>query len=171
VWREPTVHKELSVGYRLANAEALHAYTQAKGERRRAQRLSGLICRQCRKPGPEWADKWHGKSFCSRACRQKWFRSQSNSYLQRYGLRVMRLHGVQCWWCKRKVQFSVVHGRIKSRYPAPDKRAASIDHLIPRSKGGSNALENLRLVHFGCNWGRYHSRRPEQLFILASGTA
>jgi hypothetical protein len=170
LWREPGCREERARAYRLANAEILRAYTHAVGDRRRAQRLSGLVCRRCGKAGPEWADNWHGRRFCSRACRQKWFRSQSNSYLQRYGLRVVRLHGAKCWWCKRKVQFSIVDGRIKSRYAAPDKRAASIDHLTPRSQGGSNALENLRLVHFACKWGRYHSRRPEQQFLLASGT-
>ena len=29
--------------------------------------------------------------------------------------------------------------------------AATIDHLIPQSKGGKHTLENLRLAHFLCN--------------------
>ncbi|MGP1281833.1 MAG: HNH endonuclease [Parasphingopyxis sp.] len=30
-------------------------------------------------------------------------------------------------------------------------RAATIEHLEPRSRGGSGALANLRLCHVGCN--------------------
>lgn len=34
------------------------------------------------------------------------------------------------------------------------KGSATIDHVIPVSKGGSNALENLRLAHSSCNFKR-----------------
>lgn len=33
-------------------------------------------------------------------------------------------------------------------------RKPSLDHVIPRSKGGSNRNENLRLAHGRCNWER-----------------
>jgi 5-methylcytosine-specific restriction endonuclease McrA len=39
------------------------------------------------------------------------------------------------------------------RYPNT-QRAASIDHVIPRSHGGNNALSNLRLAHRKCNANR-----------------
>jgi 5-methylcytosine-specific restriction endonuclease McrA len=32
-----------------------------------------------------------------------------------------------------------------------DNDAPSIDHIAPRARGGSDALHNLQLVHFGCN--------------------
>jgi 5-methylcytosine-specific restriction endonuclease McrA len=31
---------------------------------------------------------------------------------------------------------------------------ATLDHVVPRSKGGKNGLENLRLAHKGCNGAR-----------------
>lgn len=38
-----------------------------------------------------------------------------------------------------------------------------MDHVIPRAKGGSNAVENLRLAHRRCN-SRRGSRVPELLW-------
>lgn len=32
--------------------------------------------------------------------------------------------------------------------------ATSADHLVPRSKGGTDALDNLRPAHLGCNIAR-----------------
>lgn len=34
--------------------------------------------------------------------------------------------------------------------PMPYKKA-SIDHVIPRSRGGNNSLDNLKLAHRDCN--------------------
>lgn len=31
---------------------------------------------------------------------------------------------------------------------------ASVDHIVPRSKGGTNLSENLRLAHIRCNTDR-----------------
>ena len=40
--------------------------------------------------------------------------------------------------------------RLGSRHPRhPDR--ASLDHIIPRSRGGKNDLSNLQLVHDRCN--------------------
>ena len=30
-------------------------------------------------------------------------------------------------------------------------KAATIEHVLPRSKGGTSAIANLRLCHVGCN--------------------
>jgi len=35
--------------------------------------------------------------------------------------------------------------------PLVSIRNASIDHVIPLSRGGSNRVSNLRLTHIGCN--------------------
>ena len=50
--------------------------------------------------------------------------------------------GWVCWICERGVDASL-------RYPDP--HAASQDHVVPLSKGGSDDDANLRLAHFACN--------------------
>lgn len=39
----------------------------------------------------------------------------------------------------------------QSDYTAPDVFMQSIDHVLPRSKGGTNRLGNVALAHKGCN--------------------
>ncbi|ALD74575.1 HNH endonuclease [Trueperella pyogenes] len=52
------------------------------------------------------------------------------------------LYGLECHIC---------HGLINPQLKAPDPGSYSIDHVLPRAHGGSDALENLRPAHLGCN--------------------
>lgn len=42
------------------------------------------------------------------------------------------------------------------------ERQPSVDHLVPRSKGGRNANSNLALAHRGCNMARADGPLPQQ---------
>ncbi|MGP1384351.1 MAG: HNH endonuclease [Thainema sp.] len=55
-----------------------------------------------------------------------------------------RIYGLSCWWCE-------IHLPLKK---------LTLDHLVPRSKGGSNSLENLRLSCLECNRSRGDSLYP-----------
>lgn len=46
----------------------------------------------------------------------------------------------------------IVHGRICHLCGQPG--ATTADHVVPRSKGGSDDIANLRPAHFGCNGAR-----------------
>ena len=54
------------------------------------------------------------------------------------------IHGSYCWHCK-------------CRFHAED---LTLDHLVPKSKGGSNALGNLWLACFPCNNSRGNNFYP-----------
>lgn len=50
--------------------------------------------------------------------------------------------GDDCWRCHRPMRFEG---------PPNCGKAATIEHITPRSKGGTDDLDNLRLCHVGCN--------------------
>lgn len=43
---------------------------------------------------------------------------------------------------------------------------ATIDHIIPRSQGGTEIASNLQLAHLSCNSSRGAGKRPAQLRII-----
>lgn len=55
--------------------------------------------------------------------------------------------GADCRLCGEPVDMSI---------PGPDRRAPSIDHIVPRALGGSDYRENLQLAHKGCNSSKRH---------------
>jgi 5-methylcytosine-specific restriction endonuclease McrA len=60
--------------------------------------------------------------------------------------------GGLCWLCHKSM-------------PRSD---ATFDHLIPRSKGGGQSWENLKLAHRSCNEARDRDMRP--VFMEHEGT-
>jgi hypothetical protein len=54
----------------------------------------------------------------------------------------------RCWICRKKVPRTAVW---------PDRRCASLDHVIPITKGGRDEATNVRLAHVGCNSKRQAS--------------
>src|SRR3954465_1294169 len=59
-----------------------------------------------------------------------------------------------CWVCS---------GDVEPASPAGSPPPPSVDHVIPRSRGGTNDPSNLRLAHRRCN-GQRGSRLPELLW-------
>lgn len=66
--------------------------------------------------------------------------------------------GKHCHLCGRKVDLD----------RSDTKLGPSVDHIIPRSKGGSNELSNLALAHRGCNSAKGNRAVPngEQLRLI-----
>lgn len=51
---------------------------------------------------------------------------------------LIKLYGCTCVWCGTYME----------------KHDRTIEHMLPRSLGGTNALNNLRLAHWSCNHQR-----------------
>ena len=56
--------------------------------------------------------------------------------------RVFIRDGWICQICKK---------RVDKRFRYPNPMCASLDHILPLSKGGSHTYRNVQLVHLGCN--------------------
>ena len=57
-----------------------------------------------------------------------------------------------CKGCNRKVPYN----------------EATIDHIIPKCKGGTNARENCQMMCQGCNWLKGHTDNDEFMVELSS---
>lgn len=68
--------------------------------------------------------------------------------------------GSKCGICRRKVDVALPSG------PRGDGDGPSIDHIVPRSQGGSDDLANLRLTHWRCNRARRTAGGNEQLALV-----
>jgi 5-methylcytosine-specific restriction endonuclease McrA len=65
---------------------------------------------------------------------------------------LVKKYGACCWWCGKP-------GSI-------DK--LTVEHLHPKSRRGSNSLENLRLACFTCNNSRGNSMFPPGIKVTIS---
>lgn len=63
--------------------------------------------------------------------------------------------GDECYLCGRRVRLTLKGGK-----------GPSVDHLIPRSKGGTHELANSALVHKDCNSRKGNRPANEQLRLL-----
>jgi hypothetical protein len=61
---------------------------------------------------------------------------------------LLRLHGPFCWLCGKEIV----------------DEAPTLDHIVPRSKGGRGAIVNMRLAHRSCNERR--SSGPVPVLVL-----
>lgn len=65
---------------------------------------------------------------------------------------VVEAYGWTCWLCGEP---------INPALPRTHRRGLSLDHVVPRSKGGPDSVANLRPAHLGCNCRR-GNRRPSR---------
>ena len=127
-----------------------------------AARLAGrlLDCPQC---GASFTPTNHGQRFCSDPCRKQdgWQNRQNLKRASGNGERVSQAKvyarsGGVCQLCGDPVDRAVLW---------PDPLSASIDHIVPLSKGGPHTLTNCQLAHLGCNSRKNNRTEAECLAI------
>lgn len=64
---------------------------------------------------------------------------------RRLRTRVLDVYGTTCHLCAQPIDLSLAF---------PDGASLSIDHIVPRSRGGSDDIANLRPAHLSCNSSR-----------------
>jgi hypothetical protein len=81
------------------------------------------------------------------------------SLLAKFGKQLRERDGERCYYCQREM----ISGDV---FHVKDARlAASVDHVIPQSKGGKDLLDNLVLCCRSCN----SKKRTNELLYLDCG--
>ncbi len=119
--------------------------------------------KDCRVCGSTFTARHSNKVFCSAACKvgdniatvlamyhlgvehggpgaRRWRRNLCELLVER--------DGPDCGLCHQYVDLSIPSG------PRGNDQGPSVDHIHPRSLGGPDTLENVRLTHWGCNRNR-----------------
>ena len=131
----------------------------------RAEPLAGRECAVC---GETFAPAMPHSRYCSKECKRRCYVLRPRRpYAQRftdaqreksqrrrarkagvnldgkvYRTRIAERDGWVCGICAEPVDPSLAY---------PDPMSASLDHVIPLSRGGSHSPANVRLAHLGCN--------------------
>lgn len=132
-------------------------YNQQSASRRRTA-LVQVACTTCGKVVTKWRSK--RMPFCDLICRDLWrlehphpadldpslkrpaLRPRRKQGYQKHAAAVFERDGWTCWLCGQP---------IPQDARVPDPRAATLDHLVPRSRGGDDDPANLGAAHFVCN--------------------
>jgi hypothetical protein len=122
-------------------------------KRKRAEPAPTRICAEC---GVEFKARNRQHAYCSRACSKKAEKRRNGDDYRRPipMAKLFERYGYRCWICRRKVDPA-------KKYP--NWMCPSVDHVIPRSAGGGDEIENLRPAHWRCNTQRRAGREGEQL--------
>lgn len=125
----------------------------------------------CERCGEEFASKpERANKFCDRGCYLEqiggtaWMerpdgfnRARNETHIRRakrYGadyetINVDKLFNDSEWVC------GICNESVDKYLPYPNPESASLDHIIPLSKGGTHTLKNVQLAHLGCNRDKY----------------
>lgn len=109
--------------------------------------LAVLRCVECGEPLALWSDSAEPRH---KRCKR--------GHIADYEVKraaVVERDGINCWLCESPVDFDA----------APDSDwYPSLDHVTPRSRAGSDEVENLNLAHRWCNSVRSDDRVPVSFF-------
>ena len=135
--------------------EAYNARRRAVSERRRIYRRNAApACRVCGDP-VLYAVLPEGKA-CHRRCGSR----SGTRFPDDVRDVVYKRDRYRCHLCGKKVDVT-----LASKHPL----SASLDHLVPRSQGGSDDPENLRLAHRLCNSTRRDLSVREGRAVIRDG--
>ncbi len=108
------------------------------------------ICKGCTHP---FTSNIPHKVYCSEDCRE-WNKRQmmrakdeewKNTKTKGFKARLYFRDSGICQICMKPIDTSIKY---------PDLMSLSLDHIIPRSQGGTHNMDNVRIAHFICNSNR-----------------
>jgi len=112
-----------------------------------SEKILKKICPLC---GEEFCvSRYHWYSiYCSRRCKDKAWNYKKRAILNSVkseAYSIQEIYNRDSWYCQ------LCGKRVDPELKWPDPKSASIDHIIPISKGGNDIKSNVQLAHLGCN--------------------
>jgi len=126
---------------------------QARKHIRNGGQFKPLFSRRCAGCAIGFTTRSERKIYCSKECRD-FYRNQMrderdrqyrNAKTPAFKARIYFKSNGVCGICGLPIDTALTY---------PDPESLSLDHIIPRSKGGSHAASNLRATHLRCNVAR-----------------
>lgn len=145
----------------MARRKALQ-YGRAKHKR------GPFTCKEC---GGAFAPTYGNKrrAFCSDTCAKR----SSNRGQDGDSRKRAKKHGVPYEYInKRKVYrrdgwvCGLCGGRIDRKVKYPDPLSASLDHIVPMSRGGGHLYRNVQASHLSCNTAKGAGSAGEQMLLV-----
>ena len=119
--------RENAKRYRIENPEKIKKYKEAHREENKKH----------------FRKYYHAnKEKCADISRAKRARKRSATI---YPVKALDVFVRDKWVC------GICHNRINKELKYPDPMSASLDHIVPLSKGGSHTYENVQVAHLSCN--------------------
>ena len=114
---------------------------------------TGRICPMCSAKTERRAKVGPHPRFCSVDCRKAFYRRIAGKVYKKRPRRHQRIGGIQRievfrrdgWRCQ------ICGRRCLKRAAVPNPRTATIDHIIPQSRGGDDVSRNLQTACYQCN--------------------
>lgn len=133
-------------------------------------------CHTCRRqspayriPGPKPTERWNC-GLCGATCERSATKGQRPKYCQDCRVRdwisparrlaLYERDSWTCWLCEEAVDASLIGTRSEWR--------PSLDHVTPRSRGGTHDDSNLRLAHMWCNCVRSDDKHAPEVFRVSA---
>ena len=127
-------------------------------------KVRGQRRRRCLWCQTEYEPRWNQRA-CSPACRRRL--NAQRKHLRRRGLRGGQVSiSIRELYLRDRATCALCGKRVSLTYQAPDRRSATIDHIVPVSKGGQHVPENVQLAHYGCNSAKGTRRCGSQLRLF-----
>jgi endogenous inhibitor of DNA gyrase (YacG/DUF329 family) len=162
---------------RRAEADRKYAQQPSKTGRRLGRRGSYgftsymTLCEEC---GKEYKKDYKSRRFCSKACANaNWRKWEGSRAASKASTRARRLRHSETWDGVTDEQIferdgwqclipGCDRGLLRRDLMWPDPLSPSIDHIVPLSRGGTDAAPNKRAAHATCNIRRYNRMTPEE---------
>lgn len=140
-YKDPEKRKAYKKAYYEANREKAKAQTKAYYQANK-ERMKAAF-RAWKKTNP---DKVREQTHKRRALKYK-------TQIEPINEKIVYLRdGWICQHCKK---------RVDKKFKHPNPMSASLDHIIPLSKGGTHTYDNVQLAHLGCNSSKCNNVLPQ----------